>query len=210
MYRLDLAETSPGTPNQERAPGASVNEIGAAAITTDEIDPLDIFGEPMHATEGAQEAYGWPFPAPAISPMRRAVVACAGIALVGVLLAVAASRRYLPTPRRLATILVVAGAQTQTSWDVAAAQASSNDSNSTARHSSEVAFASSAAMPSARLDGAEPEAVEAAELLLKGAHDCHRDLAVQRIHKGGQLVNAHTLVRVGTCPRPSDPSCAAE
>jgi hypothetical protein len=106
------AETSPGTPNQERAPGASANEIGAAAITTDEIDPLDIFGEPMHATEGAQEAYGRPFPAPANSPMRRAVVACAGIALVGVLLAVAASRRYLPTPRRLATILVVAGAQT--------------------------------------------------------------------------------------------------
>ena len=34
------------------------------------------------------------------------------IALVGVLLVVAASRRYLPTPRRLATILVVAGAQT--------------------------------------------------------------------------------------------------
>jgi hypothetical protein len=52
---------------------------------TDEIDPLDIFGEPMHATEGAQEVYGWPFPAPANSPMRRAVVACTGIALVGVL-----------------------------------------------------------------------------------------------------------------------------
>jgi hypothetical protein len=69
------AESSPGNPNQERAPGAYTNEIGAAAITTDEIDPLDIFGEPMHATEGAQEVYGWPFPAPANSPMRRAVTA---------------------------------------------------------------------------------------------------------------------------------------
>jgi hypothetical protein len=106
------AEASRGNPNQERAPGAYTNEIGAAAISTDEIDPLDIFGEPMHATEGAQEVYGWPFPAPAYSLMRRAVIACAGFALVGVLLAVAASRRYLPTPRRLATILVVAGAQT--------------------------------------------------------------------------------------------------
>ena len=106
------AETIPGNPNMERAPGASANEIGAAAITTDEIDPLDIFGEPMHATEGAHEAHGWPFPAPANSPMRRAVIACAGFALIGVLLAVAATRRYLPSPRRLATILVVAGAQT--------------------------------------------------------------------------------------------------
>jgi hypothetical protein len=41
------------------APGAYTNEIGAAAISTDEIDPLDIFGEPTHATEGAQEVYGW-------------------------------------------------------------------------------------------------------------------------------------------------------
>ena len=106
------AETIPGNPNMERAPGASANEIGAAAITTDEIDPLDIFGEPMHATEGADEVHGWSFPAPVKSPMRRAVIACAGFALVGVLLAVTASRRYLPSPRRLATILVVAGAQT--------------------------------------------------------------------------------------------------
>ncbi len=111
-----IAETvPPQLPHDTHAAGG--NEAGAAAITEDEIDPFDIFGEPIDRPANEEQAratntttnYGPKFWMPTD---RRTVAQVTGVAIAGIMLAMVMARRCLPSPLRLATILVVAGAQT--------------------------------------------------------------------------------------------------
>ena len=108
MTAQQTNETASPEPPEMHAP----NEAGSAAVTESEIDPFDIFGEPIDRVTSSDEArtsVGEPEPR---APYQRVIAACTGVAVIGIMMVMAISRKCLPSPGRLATILVVAGAQT--------------------------------------------------------------------------------------------------
>ena len=115
--KLLMAVMMPPALAQTDAQVAGGNEAGAAAITEDEIDAFDIFGEPIYRPANEEQAratntttnYG---PKGWMPTDRRTVAKVTGVAIAGIMLAMVMARRCLPSPLRLATILVVAGAQT--------------------------------------------------------------------------------------------------
>ena len=108
MTAQQTDETASPEPPEMHAP----NEAGSAAVTESEIDPFDIFGEPIDrgtSSDEARTSVGEPEPR---APYQRDIAACTGVAVIGIMMVMAISRKCLPSPGRLATILVVAGAQT--------------------------------------------------------------------------------------------------
>lgn len=89
----------------------SPNEAGAAAVTENDLDQFDIFGEPTDRPRPEEEARAAE-QAEVPRPLQRTVAACAGVAIASIMMVMVLSRRCLPSLSRLATILVVAGAQT--------------------------------------------------------------------------------------------------
>ena len=93
---------------------------GEAAVTEDMIDDVDIFGEPAHYADQTANADDTmidcglrpPSYEHAKSKVSGVKMAIAGVMLVSLVAALAATRRCLPSPTRLATILMVAGAHT--------------------------------------------------------------------------------------------------